>query len=145
MLDEGVLETVADANVGSILGIGYPAWKGGVLQYANQYEGGLAGFVARARELAERYGDRFTPPASLVALAEQGGTYTIRVRRSRMTAQPQQLPAAGEPLPELSAEQVRALVARAREAQPAGLGGPRIPGAQGGAAAGARDHGQAQR
>ncbi len=74
-LDEGVLETVADANVGSILGIGYPAWTGGVLQYANQYEGGLAGFVARARELAERYGDRFAPPASLVALAEQGGTY----------------------------------------------------------------------
>lgn len=74
-LEEGVLETVADANVGSILGIGYPAWTGGVLQYANQYEGGLPGFVARARELAERYGDRFTPPASLVALAEQGGTY----------------------------------------------------------------------
>ena len=33
-------------------------------------------FVARARELAERYGERFEPPASLVALAERGGTYS---------------------------------------------------------------------
>ena len=37
---------------------------------------GPAGFVARARELAERYGERFEPPASLVALAERGGTYS---------------------------------------------------------------------
>ena len=53
-LDEGVIESVADANIGSILGIGFPGWTGGVLQYINGYEGGLAGFVARARELAER-------------------------------------------------------------------------------------------
>ena len=52
-LDEGVIESVADANIGSILGIGFPGWTGGVLQYINGYDGGLAGFVARARELAE--------------------------------------------------------------------------------------------
>ena len=52
-LDEGVIESVADANIGSIFGIGFPGWTGGVLQYINGYEGGLAGFVARARELAE--------------------------------------------------------------------------------------------
>ena len=51
-LDEGVIETVADANIGSIMGIGFPGWTGGVLQYINGYEGGLPGFVARARELA---------------------------------------------------------------------------------------------
>ncbi|MGC4896253.1 3-hydroxyacyl-CoA dehydrogenase NAD-binding domain-containing protein [Micromonospora sp. DT31] len=71
-LDEGVLTSVADANVGSILGIGYPSWTGGVLQYVNQYGGGLPGFVARARVLAERYGERFDPPAVLVAMAERG-------------------------------------------------------------------------
>jgi len=71
-LDEGVLTSVADANIGSILGIGYPGWTGGVLQYINQYQGGPAGFAARARELAGRYGDRFTPPRLLVALAEEG-------------------------------------------------------------------------
>ncbi|WP_199432412.1 3-hydroxyacyl-CoA dehydrogenase NAD-binding domain-containing protein [Qaidamihabitans albus] len=70
--DEGVLTSVQDANIGSIFGIGFPAWTGGVVQYMNQYEGGLKGFVARARELAERYGDHFEPPQSLVDRAEKG-------------------------------------------------------------------------
>ncbi len=69
-LDEGVIASVAAANVGSILGAGFPAWTGGVLQYAHQYEGGLPGFVARARDLAATAGARFEPPASLVARAE---------------------------------------------------------------------------
>src|SRR6202012_6088090 len=34
-LDEGVIESVADANIGSIMGIGFPGWTGGVLQYIN--------------------------------------------------------------------------------------------------------------
>ncbi|MCX0247262.1 3-hydroxyacyl-CoA dehydrogenase NAD-binding domain-containing protein [Streptomyces drozdowiczii] len=74
-LEENVLITVADANIGSIMGIGFPPWTGGVLQYINGYEGGLPGFVARARELAERYGDRFLPPALLVEKAEKGETF----------------------------------------------------------------------
>lgn len=74
-LDEGVLRSVEDANIGSILGIGFPAWTGGVLQYMNGYDGGLAGFVARSRELAAAYGEHFLPPASLVAKAEQGESY----------------------------------------------------------------------
>ena len=73
--DEGVLRSVAEANIGSIFGIGFPAWTGGVLQYINGYPGGPAGFVARAQELAAAYGDRFTPPSSLVELAESGGRY----------------------------------------------------------------------
>jgi 3-hydroxyacyl-CoA dehydrogenase/enoyl-CoA hydratase/3-hydroxybutyryl-CoA epimerase len=67
--DEGVLHSIPEANIGSILGIGFPGWTGGVIQYINQYEGGPAGFVARARELADRYGDRFAVPASLVEKA----------------------------------------------------------------------------
>jgi 3-hydroxyacyl-CoA dehydrogenase/enoyl-CoA hydratase/3-hydroxybutyryl-CoA epimerase len=74
-LDEDVLRSVPDANLGSIFGIGFPVWSGGVLQYVDGYPGGPAGFVARARELAEKYGDRFTPPASVVAMAEAGGVY----------------------------------------------------------------------
>ncbi|MEU6159882.1 3-hydroxyacyl-CoA dehydrogenase NAD-binding domain-containing protein [Streptomyces sp. NPDC047130] len=76
LLEEGVLTSVADANIGSIMGIGFPAWTGGVLQYVNGYPGGPAGFVARARELAERYGDRFLPPALLVEKAEKGEVFT---------------------------------------------------------------------
>ncbi|MGA5545337.1 3-hydroxyacyl-CoA dehydrogenase NAD-binding domain-containing protein, partial [Mycobacterium sp. NPDC051198] len=67
--DEGVLMSSADANIGSILGIGFPAWTGGLAQYIVGYEGplgtGKAGFVARAKELAARYGERFNPPTSL--------------------------------------------------------------------------------
>ncbi len=74
-LDEGVLRSVADANIGSIFGIGFPPWTGGVLQYINGYEGGPQGFVDRARELAAQYGDRFAPPESLVKSAESGGIY----------------------------------------------------------------------
>ncbi|GAA1259672.1 3-hydroxyacyl-CoA dehydrogenase NAD-binding domain-containing protein [Streptomyces aureus] len=76
LLEEGVLTSVADANIGSIFGIGFPGWTGGVLQYINGYEGGLPGFVARSRELAERYGERFRPTALLVEKAGKGETFT---------------------------------------------------------------------
>ncbi len=80
-LDEGVIESVADANIGSILGIGFPGWTGGVLQYINGYAHpvhghGPAAFVARARELAQRYGERFEPPASLVEKSERSEAYS---------------------------------------------------------------------
>jgi 3-hydroxyacyl-CoA dehydrogenase/enoyl-CoA hydratase/3-hydroxybutyryl-CoA epimerase len=75
-LDEGVIESVADANIGSVMGIGFPGWAGGVLQYVNGYAGGLPGFVARAHELVALYGERFTPPESLVARAERGEAYS---------------------------------------------------------------------
>jgi 3-hydroxyacyl-CoA dehydrogenase/enoyl-CoA hydratase/3-hydroxybutyryl-CoA epimerase len=71
-LDEGVLDSALDADVGSLLGIGFPGWTGGVLRYVDGYPGGLPGFVARAGELAARYGERFAPPVSLLARAESG-------------------------------------------------------------------------
>ncbi|WP_327393303.1 3-hydroxyacyl-CoA dehydrogenase NAD-binding domain-containing protein [Streptomyces sp. NBC_01186] len=79
LFEEGVLTSVADANIGSIMGIGFPAWTGGVIQYINGYEGGLPGFVARARELGERYGERFAIPALLVDKAERGEVFTDTV------------------------------------------------------------------
>ncbi|MET7640068.1 3-hydroxyacyl-CoA dehydrogenase NAD-binding domain-containing protein [Streptomyces sp. NPDC005438] len=71
-LEENVLTSVPDANIGSIFGIGFPPWTGGVIQYINGYQGGPAGFLARARELEERYGPRFAAPALLVEKAESG-------------------------------------------------------------------------
>ena len=77
--DEGVIESAAAANIGSIMGIGFPPPTGGAVQYMQGFVGepgsgqhGLTGFVARARELAEAYGERFTPPAYVVGLAERG-------------------------------------------------------------------------
>ena len=72
-VEEGVLMSTADANVGSIFGIGFAAWSGGALQFINQY--GLNDFVARARYLAEQYGERFSPPALLLQKAAQGEVF----------------------------------------------------------------------
>jgi len=69
-LEEGVLETVHDANIGSIFGIGFPAWAGGALQYINHV--GPAKFVARAEALAKKYGERFAPPRSVQEKAQKG-------------------------------------------------------------------------
>ena len=79
-LDEGVLRTVPDANIGSIFGIGFPPNQGGVLQYINGYEAadgsiGIEAFVARAQVLADTYGERFTPPQSLLEKAKNGEKY----------------------------------------------------------------------
>ena len=77
--EEGVIESAAAANIGSIMGIGYPALTGGTVQFMQGYEGdagkGLEGFVARARQLAEKYGDRFQPTARLVEMAEKGESF----------------------------------------------------------------------
>lgn len=59
---EGVVTSERDANVGSIFGIGFPAWTGGAAQFVEAY-GGAKAFEARAEELASRYGDRFHPPS----------------------------------------------------------------------------------
>jgi 3-hydroxyacyl-CoA dehydrogenase / enoyl-CoA hydratase / 3-hydroxybutyryl-CoA epimerase len=56
-LSENVLTTVAEANVGSIFAIGFPAWTGGAMQFI--YGMGIDAFVRRADELAKRHGDGF--------------------------------------------------------------------------------------
>ncbi|MCR9190116.1 MAG: 3-hydroxyacyl-CoA dehydrogenase NAD-binding domain-containing protein [Alteromonadaceae bacterium] len=67
-LEEGVLRTVEDANIGSIFGIGYAPWTGGAIQFINQY--GVRAFTERASALAETYGERFAPPKLLQEKAE---------------------------------------------------------------------------
>jgi len=72
-LEEGVIGSVAEANVGSILGIGFPGWTGGVLQYVNGYEGqGPERFVGRLAELEEAYGQRFAAPPLLIDQVASG-------------------------------------------------------------------------
>ncbi len=72
-VEEGVLKSVADANIGSIFGIGFAAWTGGALQFINQY--GVKDFVARAQYLAEQYGERFLPPALLLEKAAADSSF----------------------------------------------------------------------
>ena len=81
--EEGVIESAAAANIGSIMGIGFPANSGGAAQFMTGYQAvddhgdgvgpiGLEAFLARADELADRYGERFRPTAYLRDLAAKG-------------------------------------------------------------------------
>jgi 3-hydroxyacyl-CoA dehydrogenase / enoyl-CoA hydratase / 3-hydroxybutyryl-CoA epimerase len=62
-LSENVLTTVHDANIGSIFGIGFPAWTGGAMQFI--YGTGIEAFCTRAAELAERHGPGFSLTAKV--------------------------------------------------------------------------------
>jgi 3-hydroxyacyl-CoA dehydrogenase / enoyl-CoA hydratase / 3-hydroxybutyryl-CoA epimerase len=76
--EEGVIESAAAANIGSIMGIGFPPATGGAAQFMTGYEDkesgeiGLSAFVKRADELAEKYGDRFRATDWLRNLAASG-------------------------------------------------------------------------
>ena len=56
-LDEGVLRSEHEANIGSIMAIGFPAWTGGALQFIRGV--GVDAFAKRAEELADAWGERF--------------------------------------------------------------------------------------
>jgi 3-hydroxyacyl-CoA dehydrogenase/enoyl-CoA hydratase/3-hydroxybutyryl-CoA epimerase len=78
--EEGVLTSAAAADIGSIMGIGFPPNTGGAAQFMTGYESatgeiGLTAFVARADELAATYGERFSPTAYLRDLADKGGSF----------------------------------------------------------------------
>ena len=62
-LDEGVLTTEVEANLGGIFAIGFPAHTGGAIQFIRGE--GIDAFAARARGLAERYGERFAVPDAI--------------------------------------------------------------------------------
>jgi len=72
-LETGVLRTVADGNIGSIMGIGAPAWTGGLLQFVNTY--GLQNFIDRCASLSAAYGERFQAPAIVAEKLANGETF----------------------------------------------------------------------
>jgi len=73
-LEEGVLRSVADANVGSIFGWGFAPFQGGALQFINAL--GAPAFVARCSELAALHGPRFEPAAVVVQQARSGQRFS---------------------------------------------------------------------
>ena len=85
--DEGVITSTADANIGSIMGIGFPPWTGGAAQFIVGYPGGRAGFVARAQELAAKYGGGSTrPPRCWPDLVSYAPSVTSRRKSTRFSA-----------------------------------------------------------
>lgn len=69
-LEENVLTNVHDANIGSIFGIGFPAWTGGALQFINYF--GIQEFIDRSEVLAKQHGKRFSPATLLYTMVQNG-------------------------------------------------------------------------
>jgi 3-hydroxyacyl-CoA dehydrogenase / enoyl-CoA hydratase / 3-hydroxybutyryl-CoA epimerase len=69
-LEEGVVASPRDGDVGAVLGLGFPAPRGGPFRHVDEV--GPATIVARLEQLAEQYGKRFAPPASLHDMAHRG-------------------------------------------------------------------------
>ncbi len=70
--EEGVIRTQLDADIGSILGWGFPAYTGGTLSFVDFV--GITTFVQEADRLADAYGERFRPTQNLRDKAEQGNS-----------------------------------------------------------------------
>src|SRR5271166_2646843 len=70
---ERIVTDPREADVGSILGFGYAPYTGGALSFIDGM--GLKAFIARANELAAKYGPRFEPGDKLREMAERGETF----------------------------------------------------------------------
>ena len=82
-LEEGVLETPEDADLGALYGWGFPAWTGGTISYIDTI--GIETFVREADRLAQTYGARFAPSAWLRAKAERGEGFYASHRASEIS------------------------------------------------------------
>jgi 3-hydroxyacyl-CoA dehydrogenase/enoyl-CoA hydratase/3-hydroxybutyryl-CoA epimerase len=82
--EEGVLRSVHEADLGSILGWGFPAWTGGTLSFIDTV--GPAKFVAECKRLAKLHGERFKPTKGLLERARTGETYYETAARKEQAA-----------------------------------------------------------
>ncbi|MCC7488611.1 MAG: 3-hydroxyacyl-CoA dehydrogenase, partial [Gammaproteobacteria bacterium] len=71
--EEGVITAPADADIGAILGWGFPSWTGGTLSLIDTV--GPATFVAECERMAKAYGPRFAPTEGLKRMASRGELY----------------------------------------------------------------------
>jgi 3-hydroxyacyl-CoA dehydrogenase/enoyl-CoA hydratase/3-hydroxybutyryl-CoA epimerase len=72
-MDEGIASDPLALDAASVLGWSYPAFRGGVLAHIDQ--AGAGRFVAECDALARQHGPRFEAPASLRAMARDGGRF----------------------------------------------------------------------
>lgn len=72
-LEEGVLNSPTDGDVGSITGFGFPPYTGGVFSYIDYV--GVREFVEECDDFASCYGPRFVVPESLREMAVDNATF----------------------------------------------------------------------
>jgi 3-hydroxyacyl-CoA dehydrogenase / enoyl-CoA hydratase / 3-hydroxybutyryl-CoA epimerase len=77
-MEEGVLITKNDADIGSIFGWGVPPYTGGIIQMIDIM--GLPAFIKECEALAAKHGDRFTPTATMYAMAKDGVSFGSRYK-----------------------------------------------------------------
>ncbi|MEJ2459038.1 MAG: 3-hydroxyacyl-CoA dehydrogenase NAD-binding domain-containing protein [Novosphingobium sp.] len=84
-LEEGVLETKEDADLGSVYGWGFPLWTGGTISYIDTV--GLPAFEREADRLAQLYGPRFSPPQLLRDRASKGTPFYAAAEQDETTSE----------------------------------------------------------
>ena len=72
-IDEGIVRSARDGDIGAVFGIGFPPFLGGPLRYMDTL--GAGEVVARLQRLATQYGSRFTPCEALLQRAERELTF----------------------------------------------------------------------
>lgn len=69
-LDDGIIRSARDGDIGAIFGIGFSPFLGGPFRYMDQF--GIKELVEKMNEFAQKYGDRFAPCDGLVNRAGSG-------------------------------------------------------------------------
>ncbi|MDF2153772.1 fatty acid oxidation complex subunit alpha FadJ [Vibrio sp. CAU 1672] len=72
-LDEGIIRSPRDGDIGAIFGIGFPPFSGGPFRYMDQF--GLKELVEKMNEFAAKYGDRYAPCDGLLTRAGEDQTF----------------------------------------------------------------------
>ena len=72
-LDEGIIRSARDGDIGMIFGTGYPPFQGGPFRYMDSL--GIADLVATLQKYQARHGDRFAPCELLLNMAHEGKTF----------------------------------------------------------------------
>ena len=72
-LDEGILRSARDGDIGAVFGLGFPPFLGGPFRYMDSL--GLAVVVEKLQALQAEHGERFTPAPILLSLAKTGKSF----------------------------------------------------------------------
>jgi 3-hydroxyacyl-CoA dehydrogenase/enoyl-CoA hydratase/3-hydroxybutyryl-CoA epimerase len=72
-LQEGVISSPRDGDLGAILGLGFPPFRGGPFRYVDTE--GASTIVDRLEALVREHGRRFAPATMLTEMVKNGGRF----------------------------------------------------------------------